>query len=85
MLAHGGGTNRGGQIKTDSLGFWVSGRPRAVGKPFKKVGAKHPTFLKGFLAARGRPDTHNPRLAVFTCPPHVSATPMSRHMNKAAN
>ena len=64
MPSHGGGTNRGGQIKRENPGFGGSGRPRAAGKPLK-----NPTFLRGFPPARGHPDPQNPRFSLSICPP----------------
>jgi len=44
LPAHGGGTSGRGQIKRENPGFGGSGRPRAAGKPLKKVQgfAPHP-------------------------------------------
>ena len=67
----------GGQIEKENPGCWGSGRPRAAGKPLKEVGGEAPTFLRGFLAARGHPDHQNPEFSSYYGPP-ISATPMCR-------
>ncbi len=52
FLSPWGPTNGGSQIKRKNVGSSGSGRFRAAGELFKKVGGEPPTFLKGFPAAR---------------------------------
>ena len=55
LPAHGGGTNKGSQIERVNLGFSGSGRPRANGKPLKKVGGEDPNLFKWFTRRPGAP------------------------------
>ena len=57
MPSHGGGTNKGGQIEMENPGFSGSVRPRAAGKPLKKVGGEAPHFFEGLP---GRPGPSGP-------------------------
>ena len=69
MPEHGGGTNvRAKLIRTilDSMGLGRPGRPGN----FSETGVRRPqSFLKGFLAAWGRPDFNKSRIFRVNLPP----------------
>ncbi len=48
-------------VRIGNRPFLKSGRSRGPGRPFRKVGAKPPTFLYGLPGPRGRPDPKNDR------------------------
>ena len=62
----------------------MSGRPRAAGKPFKKVGGEAPHLLEGFPGRPGPP--RHPKSMIFplNLAPPVSATPMCRPVTGAS-
>jgi len=55
MPSHGGGSNKGAQIERENPGLSGSGRPRAAGKPLKKVGGFAPHLFEGFPGRPGPP------------------------------
>ena len=57
--SHEGGTNRGATLRGKILDFRGLGGPERPGNPSKRWGAKLPTFLRGFPAARGRLEPRN--------------------------
>ena len=54
---------RGGQIERENPGFWGSGRPRAAGKPLKKVGGFAPHLFEGLPGRPGPP--RRPKSRIF--------------------
>jgi hypothetical protein len=73
MPAQGSGTNKGGQIETERLGFSVSGRPREAKNAFSKIGGFVP-YLSTMFPERPGPPIR------FNLAPDASATPMCKHM-----
>ena len=62
------------QIERGNPGFSWSGRPRAAGKPLKKVGGEAPHLFVGFP---GRPaDPENPGFPLSIWPPLLVPPPM---------
>ena len=57
------------RLRGKILDFPGLGGPRRPGNPSKMWGVSPPTFLKGFPAARGRPNPKNPGFSLSIWPP----------------
>jgi len=56
---------------------WVVGGPGRPRNRLKRLGAKLPTFLKGFWAARDRPEPQNDRCSIKSLNPPLLNAPLA--------